>query len=113
MEPLDIDDLLRMSSSELLQRLGEYDGTLFASPSDGRARGARILRNAIDQKRKDICNADFIKRLNSNTRVQVKLQAVAAVLDFLGTSGAATAATLIVQVGIDYICSGDWENKLF
>lgn len=100
------------SNDDLLRMLGEEDGALFASPADKKKRGRRFLRNVIEQIQDRICGNDFVRAHGANTSTQRKALAVAATIDFLGAKGAATASVLIIQVGLDNVCSGRWEQQV-
>jgi hypothetical protein len=57
-----------------------------------------------------ICAIEFLHALEEDSSTQRMALAVAAALDFLGTKGAATAAVLIIQIGIENVCAGHWEQ---
>jgi hypothetical protein len=98
------------SNADLLAILGEEDGALFASPSDKMKRGLRFLRNAIGKVRDRMCANEFIRAHGEDTSTQRKALAIAAMLDYLGTKGAASASVLIVQIGLENVCAGHWEQ---
>jgi hypothetical protein len=100
------------SNADLLAILGEEDGALFASPSDKMKRGLRFLRNAIEKVRDGICANEFVRAHGESVSTQRKALAIAAMLDYLGSRGAATASVLIVQVGLENVCSGRWEQHV-
>lgn len=100
------------STDELLTILGEEDGALFASPSDKKIRGLRFLRNAIERIQGQICANGFLRAHGENPSMQRKALAVAAILDFLGSKGAATASVLIVQIGLENVCARRWEQHV-
>ncbi len=100
------------SNADLLAILGEEDGALFASPSDKMKRGLRFLRNAIEKVRDGICANEFIRAHGENASAQRKALAIAAMLDYLGSKGAATASVLIVQIGLENVCAGHWEQHV-
>ncbi len=100
------------SNADLLAILGEEDGAMFASPSDKRKRGLRFLRNAIEKVRDEICANAFARAHGENASTQRRTLAVAALFDFLGTKGAATASVLIIQVGLENVCAGRWEQHV-
>jgi len=109
---VEIERLISMgaSSKDLLLILSDIDGALFASPSDKEKRGLRFLRNAIERVKGRICGIEFIRTHGEGVSAQRKALAVAAALDFLGTLGAATVAVLVVQIGLENVCSGEWER---
>ena len=102
----------RASNGELLAMLGEEDGALFASPSDKMKRGLRFLRNAIEKVRDRMCANEFVRAHGEDVSTQRKALAIAAMLDYLGSKGAATASVLIVQVGLENVCAGRWEQHV-
>lgn len=102
----------KVENDELLLILGEVDGALFASPVDKRKRGRRFLRNVIERIQNRICSNDFVRANSENESTQRKALAVAATIDFLGAKGAATASVLIIQIGLDRVCSGHWEQRV-
>jgi len=108
---VEIEKLIKAQSSkdDLLIILGEQDGALFASPSNKKKRGMRFLRNAIEKVQNQICANDFICAHGKDASMQRKALAVAAIFDFLGTKGAATASVLIIQIGLENVCAGHWE----
>ena len=79
--------------ADLLALLGEADGAMFASPSDKTKRGLRFLRNAIDRVRDRLCANEFVRAHGEDVSTQRKALAVAAMLDYLGSKGAATASS--------------------
>lgn len=109
----EIDKLIaaRQSNEELFAKLGEVDGALFASPSDKEKRGRRLFRNAFKKVQDTICSNEFAHSHGEDASTQRKALAVAAALDFLGALGAATAAVLIIQIGLENVCAGQWEEK--
>jgi hypothetical protein len=102
----------RPSNGDLLAMLGEEDGALFASPSDKMKRGLRFLRNAIEKVRDRMCANEFVRAHGEDVSTQRKALAIAAMLDYLGSKGAATASVLIVQVGLENVCAGRWEQHV-
>jgi hypothetical protein len=100
------------SNRDLLVKLGESDGALFATPTDKRKRGLGFLRNAIDRVKTTICSNKFARANGEDVSMQRKALAIAALLDFLGTKGAATASVLIIQIGLENVCAGSWEQHV-
>lgn len=103
---------LQPTKDRLLEILGEEDGALFASPTDKIKRGLRFFRNAIERARNQICDNNFMRAQGEDASTQRKALAVAASLDFLGTKGAATAAVLIIQIGLENVCANRWEQHV-
>lgn len=100
------------SNKDLLIRLGEIDGALFASPTDKEKRGLRFLRNGLERVKDTICSNEFARANGQDVSMQRKALAVAATLDFLGAQGAATASMLIIQIGLENVCAGRWEQHV-
>lgn len=110
----EIDQLIAppRTNKDLLVRLGEIDGALFASPMDKEKRGLRFLRNAVERVHDNICSNEFLRANGQDPSTQRKALAIAAALDFLGAQGAATASVLIIQIGLENVCGGTWEQHV-
>jgi hypothetical protein len=110
----EIENLVRSGANtdDLLALLGEEDGALFASPSEKKVRGLRLFRNALERVQEQICANAFLRAYGESESIQRKALAIAAIMDFLGTKGAATAALLIAHVGLDNVCAGRWEQHV-
>ena len=100
------------TNEDLLISLGEVDGALFASPTDKAIRGLRFLRNALERVQDKMCSNEFVRANGQDASMQRKALGIAAILDFVGTKGAATASVLIVQIGLEKVCAGTWEQHV-
>ena len=101
-----------LANEDLLIRLGELDGALFASPTDKEKRGLRFLRNLVERLQTTICTNEFARANGQDASTQRKALAVAATIDFLGAQGAATASVLMIQIGLENVCAGTWEQHV-